>query len=323
MTDASSRSPDKRSAKQLLLTAAKLLIIAAALVFLVAAIIDARNELSDVVNDPDWLMLTLTLGAAVVAMTWIGWVWILILQRLGSPVPAVAGIGAYYVGDAVKYVPGSLWPVLGRGELAVRAGATRGHAYASVFLSLFLNQIVASAAAAAVLSPFALAGDGSRAPLWLLLLLPAGAAALNPAVMTRVIGLAERIGRRAVNVPILSWRRSMSLVAMYLPAWAAVAATNVAAAEVLGVEAPVGELAFATCVSWLAGFLVVPAPSGLGVREAVFAAVLSASVDREDALAIALVARCAFVLADGGGAMVGLLAMRRGRRVPGVSRSHR
>jgi uncharacterized membrane protein YbhN (UPF0104 family) len=46
------------------------------------------------------------------------------------------------------------------------------------------------------------------------------------------------------------------------------------------------------------GALVVVAPSGIGVREAVIVAALAPVLERPEALAIALVARPLFVLAD-------------------------
>jgi uncharacterized membrane protein YbhN (UPF0104 family) len=61
--------------------------------------------------------------------------------------------------------------------------------------------------------------------------------------------------------------------------------------------------ALALCVAGTAlamtlGVLVVVAPSGLGVREAVLVAALSPVLSSSDALAVALVARLAFTVAD-------------------------
>jgi len=46
------------------------------------------------------------------------------------------------------------------------------------------------------------------------------------------------------------------------------------------------------------GFVVVVAPSGIGVREAVLVAALAPVLDTPEALAIALVARLLFTVAD-------------------------
>jgi uncharacterized membrane protein YbhN (UPF0104 family) len=77
----------------------------------------------------------------------------------------------------------------------------------------------------------------------------------------------------------------------------------------LGVHAPITHVAFAAAVSWCAGFLAIPAPGGIGVRESVF--VLTSGLAAHDAAAAALLARVAFVVADGAGAALGALWMTR------------
>jgi len=46
------------------------------------------------------------------------------------------------------------------------------------------------------------------------------------------------------------------------------------------------------------GFIVVVAPSGIGIREAIIVAVLAPVLNGPEALAVALVARLLFTLAD-------------------------
>jgi uncharacterized membrane protein YbhN (UPF0104 family) len=62
-------------------------------------------------------------------------------------------------------------------------------------------------------------------------------------------------------------------------------------------------------VAWCAGFLAIPAPGGIGVRESIF--VLTSGMAAHDAAAAALLARLAFVVADGAGAALGALWMTR------------
>jgi uncharacterized membrane protein YbhN (UPF0104 family) len=75
------------------------------------------------------------------------------------------------------------------------------------------------------------------------------------------------------------------------------------------VSAPFAQIAFASAVSWAAGFLAIPAPGGIGVRESVF--VLTSGMASQDAAAAALLARVAFVVADGAGAAVSAAWMTR------------
>jgi uncharacterized membrane protein YbhN (UPF0104 family) len=65
-------------------------------------------------------------------------------------------------------------------------------------------------------------------------------------------------------------------------------------------------------VSWSAGFLAIPAPGGLGVRESVF--VLTSGMSSHEAAAAALLARLAFIVVDGLGAAIGALVVTRRAR---------
>ena len=80
--------------------------------------------------------LVLGLFAASAGMTTIAAGWTDVLDLLGAHVGRWRVIGWYYVGELGKYLPGGVWPVLGRGELARRGGVGRSVAYASVGLSL-------------------------------------------------------------------------------------------------------------------------------------------------------------------------------------------
>jgi uncharacterized membrane protein YbhN (UPF0104 family) len=58
------------------------------------------------------------------------------------------------------------------------------------------------------------------------------------------------------------------------------------------------------------GFVLVPVPGGVGVREAAFVAA-AGSLEPGIAAATAVVARAAFVAVDAGGALLGAMVIRR------------
>src|SRR3546814_3278053 len=78
----------------------------------------------------------LALGLAAVSMGAIAVPWQRAVRLLGDDLPMRQILSRYFVGELGKYVPGGVWPVLGRGELAARQGIRRTAAYGSVLLSL-------------------------------------------------------------------------------------------------------------------------------------------------------------------------------------------
>jgi glycosyltransferase 2 family protein len=267
---------------------------------------EVRSSLSDA--SPAWMVVALVLAAA--GMTAIAVPWRRALRLLGGDLSWPHTVARYYLGEIGKYVPGGVWPVLGRGELARRAGVGRAAAYSSVALSLVTLYLAAMFLA--VLGLPAMIGDGSGGYVWVLVLLPLGVVGVHHAVLERVRGLGERALRRPIATTIPRWKDTLTLMAMYVPAWLFVGTATWAVARGLGQDVAWIDVAPAAVLSWVVGFVLVPVPGGVGVREAAFVAAVS-GMDSGVAAAVAVVARAMFVLVDTLGALLasGWLARHR------------
>jgi uncharacterized membrane protein YbhN (UPF0104 family) len=93
------------------------------------------------------------------------------------------------------------------------------------------------------------------------------------------------------------------LVAGYVPAWLLIGTATWCVARSLVDDVGFADVLVATAVSWLAGFLALPAPGGIGVREAVFVAVLG-PLPGDLTPVVAVVARLLFMVTDAAGALV-------------------
>jgi uncharacterized membrane protein YbhN (UPF0104 family) len=277
--------------------------------FVVKTLASEWDRVRDSLADASWAFMALGLVCAVAGMTAIASGWKDVLGLLGDHHGRGRVIGWYYVGELGKYLPGGVWPVLGRGELARRGGVPRSRAYASVGLSL-ASLYLGAAFVALVLLPFSLAGGGHvGAELLLLLLLPVGLAALHPRVIEPCLRVARRLTRRSLEIPVPAWKDTVSVVLRYVPAWTFVAAGTWAVARAIDPHAPVSRVAFAAVLSWIAGFVAVPVPAGAGVREAVFIA--ASGLDHGLGATVAVATRVLFIIADGGGAAVAAPFLRR------------
>lgn len=255
-----------------------------------------------------WIGAGLVLAA--LAMTSMGAGWQAVLRLLGVRAPMSRVIAWYYVGELGKYLPGGVWPVLGRGELARRGGVPRGRSYASVGLSLALLYLAALFVAAAFL-PFAVSGGGFNPWMLFLLALPVGIVALHHEVLGWGLAQISRITGRDLAFEIPQWGDSLRLVARYVPTWIFVGSATWAIARALDPSASFSKVMFATVLSWVAGFLAVPVPAGAGVREAVLAA--SSGLGGGVAAATAIIARVLFVAVDVVGAAISAPAAGRRR----------
>jgi hypothetical protein len=89
------------------------------------------DRVSDRLAGANALLLAAALAAAAVTMWVVATGWVRILGTPGRET-----LRWYFVGELGKYVPGLVWPVVGRAELAVRGGVDRRTAYRSVAVSL-------------------------------------------------------------------------------------------------------------------------------------------------------------------------------------------
>lgn len=299
----------RRLAASTALVGAVLALVAAG--FVVRTLVSQWDDVRDALDEAraGWLVFAGVLAAA--GMTAIALPWRRALRLLGGDLAMDETIARYYVGEIGKYVPGGVWPVVGRGELARRAGVSRGAAYGSVALSL--AALYLAAMFLVVLGLPAIVGDGDPGgELWVVALLPLGIVGLHHAVLDRVRGVGEKALRRRIDVTIPPWKDSLGLIVLYVPSWLLIGTATWAVARGLGQDVGWLDIAPAAVLSWVVGFVLVFVPGGVGVREAVFIAA-AGSLDAGVGAAVAVIARVLFVVVDALGALAasGWLARRR------------
>ena len=287
--------------------------------FVVSRMVSQWDEVRAEVAEASLWWLGAALVSAAAAMAWIAVCWRRAMALLGHRPDRRGTIAWYFAGEIGKYVPGGVWPVVGRGELARRGGVPRSRAYPSVGLSLAALYLSALGVAA-VLVPLDLAKQSeSPAALAILALLPLGLAALHPRVLTAVRDLLVRMTGRGSDITIPPWRSTVGLVVSYAPAWIFIWAATWCVARALLPDPPVLRIGVATTLSWTAGFAAVPVPAGAGIREAVFLA--SSGLPAGVGATIAIGSRLAFLLVDVAGVAATAPWHRRPRFAPSDERA--
>ena len=285
--------------------------------FVVRAIARSYDETRDAIGAAQLALLLASIPTALAGMTLVGVPWRRSLRLLGADPSMRNTLYWYFVGQLGKYVPGPMWPVVGRAELARRDGVGRPAAYGSSMLSLGATYLAAIAVVVGML-PFATDGGAGDA-WWILLLLPVGLLALHPVPIGWAKRTAEGLVRRPIDVTVPSWRDAVGLVARHVPAWFLIGTATWLVARAFDPTVDWAELMVPGVLSWVVGFLVVPAPGGIGVREAAFVAAAS-SLDESIAATVAVVSRLVFMLVDVTGALLAT-AVRRRTRLSERSRS--
>jgi glycosyltransferase 2 family protein len=248
---------------------------------------------------PAWLAACV--GCYLLGLACWGTFWLRLLHRVRLRPPPGATYRAYYVSHLGKYVPGKAWAILMRATLlpGVRPGiAAVTAAYET------LTTMAAGALIAAAVIPWLLAGQESLGAQAIGLLAVAGLPLL-PGVFNFVIARATRpFVDPADPLPRIAWTALPEGLFFCGVGWAFLGLSALALVQAIIPDAPAATPGFAVrclafnALSYVAGFLALPAPGGLGVREAIFQQLLAAElrVTHPEAVAAGLAALAVIVL---------------------------
>lgn len=223
-----------------------------------------------------------------------------ILGGLHHPAPPVrATVAAWAKSLLGRYVPGNVLMVVGRAVMAQAHGVPR-----MVTLAATTYEQIIALAAAAMLAVVSLLDIGSSSAVgpaaWLVLGVPLVTLLMHP----RVFGPASTWLLAKVRRPplgaLMPFRRVILMMFWYLVTSALLALGVWAMMRGIGGPAigdPIG-VASGFLLSFVISMLVFVVPSGLGVRDAIFALVLSRQVPGEVAIALSVLSRLLLIAVE-------------------------
>ncbi len=245
----------------------------AAVIFLTATLVKEWPDVSEALVDADPVPILVAWVAAFAAMWGLALLWMWTLRAFGAHRSSVEVSAWYFAGEMGKYLPGGIWPVVGRGELASRSGVSRSVAYGTTVLSLGL-MVLGGLLVCSALLPFSLGEVDVPGAVYLVLLaLPIGLLLLHPAILGRVFEVLRRVTKGRLDLEPVRWSEMLGLVVTSIPTWVLVGLGSWLVGRALGYEPGLARTMLAATLAWVAGFLAVPVPAGAGIREVVFVAV--------------------------------------------------
>lgn len=256
-----------------------------------------------------WKSLVSSFAALVLGMFATVQVWRRLLAALGTDVRYRHSAQVMLVGQLAKYVPGTVWAFVLQAQLGRRHGISRTNALVAMLLATGITVVTALTLGALAAAPLSAKWGGSA---WLLLLGPLSLITVIPPVLTRIANLALRVLRRGhlsqpLRTPDVLMAVLWSFVSWLLfGAHLWLLAGALASQDFTGYIVTTGAIGLAMS----AGFIAFVLPSGIGVREAVLVAGLATLARPGEALAIALVSRLMFTIADVSTALVALVISR-------------
>jgi glycosyltransferase 2 family protein len=263
--------------------------VALALAFFAVALIDAWHATGGELPSVPRLVLAGLLQA--VGLFAAAYAWATLLG--GSRVDHGASL---FVANLGKYIPGAVWQATGQITLARSAGV-RVQRGITAFTVLAMTQVVAAGVYGLLL-----AATWTSAALAVRVLLVVGSLAVLMLLDRRwLVWALHKIPRtRDASSEIVPSQRAI------FGAWAAgivtLGAASAAYLVVLGSLTHVGNALFvaaAYACAWTVGFVVVPIPSGVGIRETVLAGILHGAFPTSILVAASVYQRLVTIVVEG------------------------
>jgi hypothetical protein len=259
---------------------------------------EVRRAQLELAFRPGWVVASLLLVLATYAILIESWR--RMLAGWGPLLGWWESARVWVISSMGKYIPGKVWAIAGMALLAQRRGVPPWAATASAVLL----QVVSIATGVLIVGMTGIAAleerrPGSTVALGLLL---AGSVAglilvLSPTVSGRLLRLVspggtERLTPSAAAIGFGILANAAAWVMYGVALW--MLARGVLPGAELGLIEAIGGFA----ASYIAGYLFLLAPGGLGVRESVFVIMLEPRIGLANALALAAISRLGMTAAD-------------------------
>jgi hypothetical protein len=227
-----------------------------------------------------------------------GLVWRNLLTVQGYPTRRAAGLRAFFIAQLGKYLPGGVWAYVAQIAMARDLGIPARQAASATFLTLALS-IISGLLLAGVTLPFALPHLVGEY-WWAFLVVPVLIALLLPRSVAWWSATAFRLLRRPGERVELSGGVLVRASSLLLLSWVAFGLHFAVLIQGLdpAVASPWLLSMGAFSLAWVAGFMVVVAPAGAGVREGALVLGFAGLLPAGAVLTIALLSRLLFVVAD-------------------------
>lgn len=242
-------------------------------------------------------------------------VWSVLLTRFGVKSSVVPLARAWFLSNLSRYIPGVVWQFVSLAQLGGGAGLTPAVAVTSMLVQMGF-MVLGAGLVGVYLLPVELAGSGGAVVVGLRWVAPVALLGVHPRLIRTMLAAAARLTRREPLEWSGSWVDGVLLLALAVLAWLAYGVAFFLFLRSF-VELPISmfpAVAAANALAFMAGYLAVPVPGGLGVKEAALGILLAGFMPPAVAASLAVVAR----LWNIAGETIPALILLRNRPRPGT-----
>jgi uncharacterized membrane protein YbhN (UPF0104 family) len=286
------------------------------LILLGLAVYNQWNDVRTVIATAHWGMVLIGLLFLMLSQPLMGWISWCILKSLGQTQPFLKISTVYFISQAAKYLPGGIWAFPSRVVAYQAIGVEKSASVVSL-----VEEISALFLGATLVGLTGLL-QGLPVPAWVRTSAIAGVGACIAAVLVFQLSISWKVAQKFRLVGDQTVAAFESQRAQIKGRWLVLAMLGSFAFWFLvgigfhflvnGINQEALQLSLLQAASlfalaWCAGFVIILAPAGLGVREAAISVLLLPVMGASHALSIALVARLWWTMGEAGFILIALL----------------
>ncbi|MDW7774287.1 MAG: lysylphosphatidylglycerol synthase domain-containing protein [Desulfobulbaceae bacterium] len=255
---------------------------------------------------PIYLLLHFVLMFGVFFIFVSGWKYLMSIHDVNLPLRVIAN--NWLVSNLGKYIPGKLFMIAGRVELAHKFGVRRLVSFNAFVIE---NALMVFAAIPflllSLLNGFNIFNNQTYIIAFIVFFISLVVFAKPQWIIWFLSFLCEKFRHEPITTE-LKFRNMLSLFAIYFTGWLLYGVAGMFLAYALIVPESVSsiKLIVSFVASWVIGYLSFLTPGGLGVRELVLVGLLAPDIPNAHAITLALIARLTWTVVELSGALIGL-----------------
>ena len=243
--------------------------------------------------------------------------WYATLRWMRRKVPLRQAFSIYSMSQLSRNVPGGVWNFLGMAWLGKRSGIDAKDTLSAAMIVMLCGLV--SGLIVFALSPVYVTGAGwdkEWTSLLVILAVPLGLILLHPRLFFSLLNAGLRLIKKQPVVVRIRYRHLLYVLCAEGAAWLVSGLVfRCVLLSFFGAAPGFFTLAGVFALSWCVGFIVLPVPGGIGIREAMLALLLSTqNIEPSVAVAASLVVRLLQLVAETSLAATGAMLWRGLRR---------
>lgn len=270
-----------------------ILVTSATIIFFAKTFIGYQEQAQSILFSTPPIKITIALIIFIIQLYMHALSWRFIVFSLGESIPKKTSLAVWFLSEATRYIPvGRIWSFASRAYLAQQNKVS-----ARVSYLILPMEIIIVSTSATILSSYAIVKTLEKLPVNLSFYVLLAAVMIGVLVFS-LMNKALREILKKIFVNKFSPAALFNAFALQSLSWVFYIAGYIVLIDNIASVDNILLLCSTILLSWLAGYLSIVSPMGIGIRESVFVLLVGSQIGTAQALSVAVLSRVLLITAE-------------------------